>query len=105
MKSKPFDDLSNLLKVDYSDQVKVFFNEHNDPAHKFTRHPNEDDSVVSFLTFVGGETKLELKAIALSLDCQNYQIRPSKRMRFSYELKIKGLKFQDLKTLISKLES
>ena len=63
-----FDNLSELLEVDYSKRIKVFFNDRNSSKFKFTRHPEENKDVVSFLTFIGGNSKEALKEIASSLD-------------------------------------
>lgn len=98
-----FDDLSELLEIDYGDRIKVFFNESRDNGFKFTQHPQEDNHVLPFLTFVGGNNREELKQIASSLDCKVFQIREAKRLNFPFEMKVRGLKFQDLKTLAEKL--
>ncbi len=101
----PFDDLSELLEIDYSERIKVFFNDRNLVKFNFARHPEENKDVLSFLTFIGGNSKEELKAIASFLDCQSYQIRIAKRLNFSFELKVRGLKFKTLKTLTQKLNN
>ena len=98
-----YDNLSDLLHVNYCQKVMVIFDYPSHPSIKFVQHPKESKFVIPFLTFIGGNTKDELKEIRKSLDCKGTQIREAKRIDFPYEMKVKGLRFQDLKTLAKRL--
>ncbi len=102
MKKRAFDDLSSLFSVKYNDRLTVIFNE--PPLIKMRQHPEDEGVRIPFLTYLGGETKEELKKIAEKYQLDDFQIRQSKRTQYPFELKIKGIKFSKLQQLIKELD-
>lgn len=93
-----FDNLADLMHVNYCDRIVVFFDLKN--KLKIQQHPEDKKAIrVPFLAYIGGETKEELKAIA-SLYGLKYTLREGKRTQYPFELKLKLISFPKLKQII-----
>ncbi len=104
MTTQLFDDLSGLLQVQYCDRILVVFDYPNQHSIGFRQHPDDKEADrVPFVTYIGGETKEELRMIVIRYKLSGYSIRESKRMDQSFEMKIKGMSFDQLKQLIKEL--
>lgn len=105
MTTQVFNDLSRLLHVQYTDRILVIF---DDPvAFKigFRQHPDDEkQSRVPFVTYIGGESKDELKAIVSCYKLSGYTIRKGQRVKHPFELKIRGMAFSQLQQLIKELD-
>lgn len=104
MTEQVFNDLSQLFHVQYTSRILVIFDDLAAYKIGFKQHPEDkQEKRIPFITYIGGNAKEELKAIASCYEISGYNIRKATRIDYPFEMKIKGMAFGKLQQLIKEL--
>ncbi|MEL4897979.1 hypothetical protein [Crocosphaera sp. Alani8] len=100
---KLFDDLSHLMRVEYSDRIVVFFDApHQDKIKMLQAEEDRKAIRVKFITYIGGNSKEELEEIIKEIPAPRHQIRKTKRVpNYPFEMKVSGYSFKQMKLLVN----